>query len=108
MSRGFYINQQHDNLRKLKQLETQLIINGREVIIVDLKEPKKQTWYRYLNPFIKQIEKYGNVPSFHQPEKGYTVIKRSNLLGSKYSCTCPDHFFRQRECKHIQLFKEKE
>ena len=34
--------------------------------------------------------------SFSDPSKKYVV--------SAQSCTCPDHTFRHRECKHMKMF----
>jgi hypothetical protein len=37
------------------------------------------------------------IPSFTSPEVAYSVTK---VRGHFLRCTCPDHFYRHRECKH--------
>ena len=54
--------------------------------------------------------KYGTVNSFTS-RRTYKVIKR-RLPGKsrnyQYKCSCPDAFFRSRQCKHIEHFKKAE
>ena len=48
------------------------------------------------------VNYYASVTS-ESGHKLYTVIKR----GSTWNCTCPDHIFRARVCKHIIEAKKK-
>jgi hypothetical protein len=54
--------------------------------------------------------KYDNVRSLSKPNKFYQVVKVrvKGTRNYKYMCTCPDFVFRQKICKHIRIFKEKE
>ena len=73
-----------------------------------IKIPKHDTPIRHLNPFKKALAKYGQVVSATGEDKTYTVLKRTNIFGARYSCTCLDHFYRQHDCKHIMQFKQEE
>lgn len=46
--------------------------------------------------------KFHKVPSQSQPDVEYTVIERPD---GTWSCSCPAHAFRNKECKHIQQIK---
>jgi uncharacterized Zn finger protein len=72
---------------------------------MEIKLPKNQSAFRYLNPFRKAIALYALCPSETIPGKLYNVVKRMNLFGSKWACDCPDHVYRERECKHIRTVK---
>ena len=54
--------------------------------------------------------KYDDIHSLSEPNKFYQVVKVrvKGTRNYKYMCTCPSFIFRQRACKHIKLFKEKE
>ena len=72
---------------------------------MEIKMPKNRSAWRYLSPFRKAIALYALCPSETLPNKFYNVVKRTNLFGSKWSCDCPDHVYRVRECKHIRQVK---
>jgi len=77
-------------------------------MVMEVKQPKKVSVFAYLNPFRKQLVRYGLIPSETRPDTIYNVLKLSNILGTKYECECKDYFFRRHECKHIQKFKAEE
>jgi len=54
--------------------------------------------------------KYAEVDSDTYFGVKYTVVKVrvKNTKNYAYKCTCPDHIYRNRECKHIREFKLKE
>jgi len=54
--------------------------------------------------------KYAYVESTSTPGIIYTVAKlrKRGTRNYFYRCTCPDNVFRNRLCKHIKAFKEKE
>ena len=72
---------------------------------MEIKAPKNQSAFRYLNPFRKAIALYALCPSETLPNKFYNVVKRTNLFGSKWDCTCLDYHYRRHECKHIRQVK---
>jgi hypothetical protein len=51
--------------------------------------------------------KYATVASFSREGTEYQVVKVRELNSRNYSykCTCPDHVFRNRDCKHIKAFQ---
>ena len=56
--------------------------------------------------------KYGDImgDSMGHDNQSYTVVKfrKKGTRNYFYSCTCPDHIFRRKTCKHIRKFKELE
>ena len=54
--------------------------------------------------------KYATVESFTSPGVEYRVVKVRvrNSRDYRYVCTCPDHVYRQRTCKHIDAFQQVE
>ena len=54
--------------------------------------------------------KYAEVASETENGKAYQVVK-IRIKGSRnytYRCSCPDHLYRQRACKHIKSFQKGE
>ena len=68
-------------------------------MIISVPKKKSKGW----NPFKMAVRAYAEVKG----SKGdlYTVIKHANIFHSVFSCTCPDHQFRRRECKHIKFMR---
>lgn len=62
---------------------------------------------RQINRF--GIRKYDYIKSSNKKDN-YIVgkIRKKNTKNYKYICSCLDYFFRQKECKHIKIFKQKE
>lgn len=55
------------------------------------------------------VRKYAEIKSKNVDEN-YTVgkVRIRNTRNYKYICSCPDHFYRQVQCKHIKKFKRME
>ena len=71
---------------------------------MEIRRPKRTAW-EYLHPFRRAIAMYALCPSETKPQKLYTVIKRANIFGSRWTCDCADYHFREHECKHIKKMK---
>ena len=57
------------------------------------------------------VRKYAHIKSESKPGTEYVVVKIRVIkpyVHYKYRCNCPDHMYRNRDCKHIWQFKEKE
>jgi len=54
----------------------------------------KGVWVRVLEPGLLQVQ------SFSNPEKWYVVDRFAK------TCSCPDHKYRGRVCKHLRLIEE--
>lgn len=58
------------------------------------------------NPVISDIDKnvimikQWRVPSFTEPNVNYIVTQ--DIRNNIWTCTCPDHINRVRDCKHIK------
>ena len=54
--------------------------------------------------------KYAVVESFSHPGVEYRAakVRVRNSRDYRYVCTCPDHVYRQRTCKHIDAFQQVE
>jgi len=62
----------------------------------------------------EQILKRNGVSTQHNPieeyrvtgDRGITYIVTHYTDEDRWSCTCPDHVYRERECKHIKAVKK--
>jgi len=72
---------------------------------IELKVPKKRSAWAFLSPFRAHVALYALIPSETDPNKAYDVAKFENLWGKTYKCSCPDHFWRGTNCKHIAKLK---
>lgn len=56
------------------------------------------------------VRKYAHIKSESRKGVEYVVVKIRIIKNNtyKYRCNCPDHMFRNRDCKHIWQFKERE
>ena len=61
----------------------------------------------------ERIVERGGVTTRHAPEIEYTVMGDRGVEyivtfypeTGEFTCTCPDHVYRERECKHIKAVK---
>lgn len=53
---------------------------------------------------VNDVRAYAKAKSHTHKRKSYMVVR----TGTQYRCSCPDHIFRGRECKHIVEFKAAE
>jgi len=50
------------------------------------------------------VRKYAIVAGDHGQSYIVTKIRKRGTRSYYYNCTCPDHVFRLRTCKHIKKF----
>ena len=68
----------------------------------ELSRNRMAEFHEVPDPKDKSLRKKHEIESFTTRGKYYQVLEYED---GDFQCACPDHFYRQRECKHIRRLK---